>query len=176
MKTINIFPLFIISFLTLGCSSDDTSEPSFENLITGEWKLTDIRVSGTLTVENILGTEETILFLDAINYNNYQANISRAPNEIAPSGSFGITVSASFWDLGETFYKNINDILVFNAGSWSIDSNTLLVSSGNETQSYVIININDVSMTISTTINSEMDIYEQKSPVAIYLLISFNKI
>jgi len=180
MKSSNLIVVVTIALIALGCSKDDSKDDSknltFDGLIVGEWEVKDISVSGIVTFENILGTEQANLGLETINYNNYQANISRSPNVISPSGSLGITVSADFWDLGETFSKEISDILVFNAGSWSIDSNILLVSSGNETQGYGIINVNDDSMTISTSINSEMDIHEQKAPIAIYLLISFSKI
>jgi len=180
MKSLNLIVVVTIALIALGCFKDDSSDDSknltFDGLIVGEWKVSDIYVSGTVTFENILGTEQTNLYLESINYNNYLANFFGSPNFISPSGSLGITVSADFWDLGETFSKEISDILVFNAGSWSTDSNILLVSSGNETHGYGIINVNDTTMTISTVINSEMDIYELKTPIAIYLIISFSKI
>lgn len=156
--------LFLASTsLFFSCSSDDdTSTEIDQNLISGEWNLTEIKSENgkvSTTIENIPVTGDLTL-----TGKEYTANVTFTetsatdePNTFVSSGGFTAVASITIPTQDPIEYEEVIPDFI-GAGEWKTEGNTLITTIDGEEESFEIVVLTAETMTLRVAVNETIEL------------------
>lgn len=148
----NLSLLFVaFLFVFTSCSSDDDANNQIDLSvdITGQWDLTKIELEGesTMTFE---GQTITTTFVGFGKDYDAQVVFTDNPKEVNATGTYTMVMTTSFMGFSETDEYPVDFSDDFDAGSWSIEGNLLVItdSNSNEVQTAKIVHLTQNKMVL----------------------------
>lgn len=158
MKNFKFIYLIIVLILTIGCSSDNNDDnvvASPDQLILGNWIVTNMSISGNMTGSDV-GNDWSWWFkyypipVQAfIENQDYTVDFSKS-KEITSNGSIKTNYVAFVDDYinAYEYSKIIENVDVFKDGVWTLDGDFLTVSSNGKSEKYPITELTNNRFTI----------------------------
>jgi len=156
MKNFKILYLMIVILLTVKCSSDDDSVSLPDQLILGDWTVTNISIDGNMT-----GNEPGIDWIWVFKYypipvqalienqDYITVNFSKS-KQLISHGNLKTSYVAFVDDYLNAYeYSNdLENVDVFKNGEWTLDDAFLTVKSNGSIEKYLIIELTNDKLTI----------------------------
>lgn len=145
MKSNPFFILLVLSFIFLSCEKDDNS-PSIKNtaeeLIIGNWSMTDFDSENTVVTVNYLGQQLPVPVSSTGSNYNLTLLFKESPKTVSSEGYFTLSVSGNF--LGQTLDESFNSDEFMRhlfMGNWKVSNEKLLVEQEGITNTFDIISL-----------------------------------
>ncbi|WP_203256038.1 hypothetical protein [Hyunsoonleella ulvae] len=185
LKRVVLF--FVVATATLSCeSNDDTMDTSGDLL--GDWELTSYTTSGSTSATVQGNTISSNYTGKALNI-DYIMTISENPNRaITENGSFDIELVSSINGVNSTETTSINNInsetgwsrngniLTFTEEFASFDTNAPVVDDVSANPDYIIEELTDTSLILSTSISEQINDSGVDFDVDVMLRLTFARI
>jgi len=142
--------LFIALAVTLfsACNDDEDAPSISEELLVGDWELTDLDYSGTsvLTVPGLDEGVTTTFEGTGLNL-NLDLTFTTDPNEFITQGDYGVRLVTVIE--GQEIVNELENADFINDGTWTRNGNTLTVTSTlGGTQDATIISVDENNFTL----------------------------
>lgn len=155
MKTFKFLFSTVVLFLIIGCSNDDSSEISSDQLILGNWIISDISINGDVTLnDNNIDPMWNPMPIEAIaETQNYAVNFSK-PNQVTSNEALSISYVVSIGNYLNS-YEYSENINVFNSGNWTLDYPFLTINSNGSNEKFGIITLSNNKFSVSKLIKDQ---------------------
>ncbi|MEL7005708.1 MAG: lipocalin family protein [Bacteroidota bacterium] len=148
MKFSKLFFILLAVTIFSACSDDEDAPNISEDLLVGDWELTDLDYSGTsvLTVPG-LGEGITSTFEGTGLNLNLDLTFTTDPNEFITQGDYGVRLVTTIE--GQEVVNELENADFINNGTWTRDGNILTVTSTlGGPQEATIISVDQNSFTL----------------------------
>ncbi|TAM93311.1 MAG: hypothetical protein EPN39_20395 [Chitinophagaceae bacterium] len=124
MKHLCVILFAVISCCAFSCTKNDNNVKP-DNQLTGKWKMTEIKYTGTSTV-NYDGESFITQFSGSGKDMNLHISFSANPNTYNSNGDYTITLTMSV--LGQEIQQDFTINGFMGSGTWTKDGTTLVVT------------------------------------------------
>lgn len=151
-----------VFFVFASCSSDDdNNQVDLSVDITGQWELTGMEGEGESTV-TYEGQTVTVNLSGFGKDFDAQIQFTDDPNEVIPTGTFTLVLTATFFGISETEEYPINISNELQTGTWSIVGNQLIitdpVTAESQSAQFLVLQQNKMVLLVEmTTIIDEVE-------------------
>jgi hypothetical protein len=127
MKKICVLIVGVFFIFTACSSDDDNNQVDLSVDITGQWELTEMESEGESTVTY----EGQIITVNLSGFGkdfDAQIQFTENPNEVIPTGTFTLVLTATFLGFSETDEYPVDLSSELQTGTWSIVGNQLIIT------------------------------------------------
>ena len=146
--------LSCLTVILLSCSEDEDPKPTTDGMI-GSWKITTLDYNGSTTT-TAQGASIKADFTGAGKNMNLVTTFKASPNTVASEGSYTVVLKTTY--MGQTMTEEYDMEDVIGEGTWTLNGNTLTVTSGSDSQTATILEQTSTTLKFKSEVNeSETD-------------------
>ena len=159
----SVFIAFIFT-ITTSCGKEDSPD----NVLVGEWRMTETHVDNGVVIHEVLGEEEIQTFSYHGTEFHATTTFTENPNLFTSSGYYKYEYTTTFLGTTETIILQSDPL---GTGQWSMEGDTLFQIFGGVERAYVILELNESTLRVRQDLNT----IEGGLPTTATIFTSFEK-